>query len=195
MVAEIATEVGDNWSVFFFVSPVDKLKRLLGELFQYIDNFEEAKIPHFMCREFCVAQNVGLSLRVLRSRDDASFVDSRLAAFSEEKEVQHEKEPQGNRHAWLRKGETDENWDAKRCEALHRLSMFVVFLAENDLFDSDSRCHNAHYLINMLSLQEATVPNSNQVSLWDVTNGNAATFQTQELPSQDNRICRKNLDL
>lgn len=181
MTNKIATEIGDNWSVFFFESSTKMLKRVLVDLLQYVQKIEKAKIPHFIIREFTIARYVGISFRVLRNKDDAKFVDSKLAKFFEREKLHYQKDPKGNRHAWLRKGTTNSHWNRKRCEALHQLSNFVVFLAQNDIFGANDRCHMAHYTVNMLVLQEATVLGSNQVSFWDILSGEARWFHTQQL--------------
>lgn len=181
MTNEIATENGDNWSVFFFECPTNRVRKVLVDLFLHIQKIEEARIPHFMNRQFAVTQHVGISLRVLRNQDDAKSVDGKLAKFFEEEKLQYQKDPRGNRHAWLRKGETNSKWNRKRCEALHQLSNLVVFLAQNDIFNTNDRCHFAHYAVNVLVLQEATVPGSNQVFFWGIISGEALPFHTEQL--------------
>lgn len=181
MTNEATTEIGDNWSVFFFEAPTNVLKRVLVALFKYVQKIEEARIPHFIIREFTVTQRVGISLRVLRHQVDAKIVDDKLTRFFEKEKLQYQKDPEGNRHAWLRKGTTKSHWNRKRCESLHQLSNFVVFLAESNIFGANDRCHMAHYIINMLTLQEATVPGSNQVSFWDIISGKVLSFLTQQL--------------
>lgn len=178
---EVATEVGDNWSVFFFECPVSRLKRVLVDLFHYIRDIKEVRIPHFLIREYVPTKHVGVSVRLLRQQGVAKDLDDKLAEFFDKQKIQYQRKPEGNRHAWLRKGETDPRWNRKRCEAIHQLSNFAVFLAVNDLFDTDDRCHNSHYLINMLALQEATVPQSNQVMLLDIIEGKALAFNTFQL--------------
>lgn len=181
MTNKIATEIGDNWTVFFFESPTGTLRRILVDLFQYVQKIEEAKIPHFMIREFAINQRVGISFRVLRNKDDAKMVDGKLAEFFGKEKLQYQREPQGNRHGWIRKGTTNLHWNRKRCEAIHQLSNFVVFLAQKNIFGSSDRCHMAHYAINMLVLQEAIVLGSSQVSFLDIINGDARSFHTQQL--------------
>jgi hypothetical protein len=178
---EIATEIGDNWSVFFFECPANSINEVLVDLFRYIRKIKEARIPHFMIREFAITQHFGISLRVLRSQDNADIVEGKLTEFFEQQGLRYQSNPEDNRHAWIRKGGTNARWNRKRCEALHQLSNLVVFLAKNDFFSANDRCHMAHYTINMLGLQEATVPNSNQVSLLDIISGQALSFQTYQL--------------
>jgi len=180
---EIATEIGDNWSVFFFECPTNAINGVVVDLFRYIRKIKEARIPHFMVREFAITQRFGISLRVLRNQDDADIVEGKLTEFFEQHGLRYQSNPEGNRHAWIRKGGTNTRWNRKRCEALHRLSNLVVFLAKNDIFSAYDRCHMAHYTINMLGLQEATVTGSNQVSLLDIISGQVRSFQTQHLRS------------
>ena len=181
MTKRVATEIGDNWSVFFFESPTNMLRKVLVDLFHHIEKIEEARIPHFINREFAITQRVGISLRVLRDKDDAKIVDSKLAEFFEKEKLEYQKEPEGNRHAWIPKGKTNSKWNRKRCEALHQLSNLVVSLAQNDIFSTDDRCHFAHYAVNMLVLQEATLPDSNQVFFLDIINNKALSFRTLKL--------------
>lgn len=184
MTNKVASEIGDNWSVFFFECPINRLRRVLVDLFKYIEKIEEAKIPHFINREFAVTQRVGISLRVLRDQDDAKIVDSKLVEFFEKEKLEYQKNPKGNRHAWIPKGTTNSKWNRKRCEALHQLSNLVVFLTKNSIFDASDRCHMAHYAVNMLVLQEATVLGSNQVMFLDIISGELRQFQTQQLRSK-----------
>lgn len=178
---QIATESGDNWTVLFFECPTETLQKVLVDLFKYVGKIEGAKIPHFTIREFVVSRRVGISFRVLRNQTSAEIVDSELVKFFEKENLQYQIEPKDNRHAWIRKGTTDLHWNRKRCEALHQLSEIVVFLAQNSLFDTNDKCHMAHYLVNMLALQEATVPRSDQVYFLDIISGNALSFKTQHL--------------
>jgi len=177
----LATETGDNWSVFFFECPANEVHRILVDLFRYTRGIKEAKIPHFMMREFAITKRFGISLRVLRNPDDAEAVDSKLVEFFEKESLNYQRDPRGNRHAWIRKGSTNAYWNNKRCVALHQLSDFIVSLAKSNLFSVKDRCHFAHYTINMIGLQEATVTGSNQVSLLDIISGQAPSFQTAQL--------------
>lgn len=77
---EVATEVGDNWSVFYFEYPKDRLELWLVDLFHHISKIEEVKFPHFTIREFS-PQFIGISLRILRDQNVAENVDSRLVTF------------------------------------------------------------------------------------------------------------------
>lgn len=181
MAYKVATEMGDNWSVFFFECSTDIISRVLVNLFQYVRKIKEARIPHFMMREFTITQRFGISLRVLRNPDDAKIVDEKLVEFFEKEGLQYQKDPEGNRHAWLQKGTSNVHWNKKRCEALHRLSSFVAFLAKNNISSAKDRCYMTHYIINMLGLQEATVTSSNQVMFLDIISGQALSFQTQQL--------------
>lgn len=181
MTNEIATEIGDNWSVFFFECPTNMLRRVLIDLFQHVRKIDEARIPHFMVRECAFTQSVGISFRVLRNKSNEKIVDSKLAKFFEKEKLQYQKDPEGNRHAWLGKGTTNPKWNRKRCEALHQLSCLVVFLAQNDIYSANDRCHFAHYAVNMLALQEATVLGSNQVMFLDIISGELLQFQTRQL--------------
>jgi hypothetical protein len=157
MVTEIETEVGDNWSVFFFEVSCATFKTVLFGLFQYLREIEAAHMPHFMIRECTFTQHLGISLRVLRDHDNMKIVDDRLAEFFERKKLPYDRDPKGNRHAWLEKRTRNEKWNKERCEILHQLSKLAVSLAKDDIFGASDRCHIAHYLVNMLGLQEATL--------------------------------------
>jgi len=179
----VATEIGDNWSVFFFECPAHSINEVLVDLFQFLKGIKKAEIPHFMVREFAITRSFGLSLRVLRNPDDAEIVDAKLVKFFEKKKLQCQENPEGNRHAWIRRGAKSAHWDRNRCEALHQLSNFTVLLAKSNAFSTRDRCHFAHYAVNMFGLQEATIPNSNQVYYLDIIRGQALSFHTQQLPS------------
>jgi len=154
---------------------------VLVRLFHYVQKIKEARIPHFMLREFVITQRFGISFRVLRDQDDAKIVDSKLVKFFEKEKLQYQKDPEGNRHAWIRKRATNTRWNRKRCDALHQLSNFVVSLAKSNIFSANDRCHIAHYIVNMLGLQEATMLGSNQVSFLDIISGEMYTFHTHQL--------------
>lgn len=177
MTNRVATEIGDNWAVFFFIVPAKMLKRILIELFEYVREIEEVEIPHFMMREYIVTQHVGISFRLLRNQEYAEIVDSKLIKFFESKNMNYQSNPKGNRHAWKPDSKTNRAF----CEALHQLSNLVVFLAQNNMFGTDERCHMAHYTVNMLALHEATISCSNQVYFWDILNGRALSFKTAPL--------------
>lgn len=175
------TENGDNWSVFFFECPTERLKKVLVDLFRYVGEVKEAKIPHFLVREYFLAKHLGISLRVLRKASDAKKLDDKLVDFFEKQKLRYDREPKGNRHAWIREGKINPDLHKGKCEALHKLSNFVAFLAQNDIFDAHHKCHNVHYLVNMLALQEATTLGSNQMSYYDLIEGKALRFQTLQL--------------
>lgn len=178
---QVTTENGNNWTVVFFECSTDALGQVLVDLFQYIGKIEKAKIPHFMLREF-IGKHVGISLRVLRHPNYAKIVDSEIARFMKNKSLSYKINPEGNRHAWIRKDQRRPKWNRKRCEALNQLSRFVVSLVPNSVFSASDKCHMAHYLINMFALQEATVPGSDQVYFLDLVSGRAYSFKTFRLP-------------
>jgi len=182
----IATEVGDNWSVFFFETSSVGAKRVIVDLFHYVQEIKGASLPHFMIRECMATRKLGVSLRVLRSKGNAKTVDGKLAKFFDQKGLHCEREPKGNRHAWLAKGTRNAIWNKRRCDFLYRLSSLVVFLAENEIFEARDKCLSAHYFVNMLGLQEATVSGSNQVYFLDTVSGEAYRFQTWQLPNIQN---------
>ena len=188
MTRDIATEIGDNWSVFFFQTSRVAAKRVIVDLFRYVQKIKEASLPHFMIREFVATRSIGVSLRVLRSKGNAKLVDGKLVRFFDRNDLHYKKEPEGNRHAWLAKGTRNANWNRQRCEFLHQLSSLVVFLAENDIFEARDKCLSAHYFVNMLGLQEATVSGTNQVHFFDTVSGEAYRFQTLQLPNIQNTI-------
>lgn len=175
------TEKGDNWSVFFFECPTERLKQVLIDLFKYLNEVRQAKIPHFLIRVYFPSKYLGISLRVLRKVSDAKKLDGKLVEFFENQKLRYDREPKGNYHAWIREGEIDPNWNKGKCEALHKLSNFVAFLAQNDIFDAHHKCHNAHYLVNMLALQEATVLGSNQMGYFDIIERKTSRFKTLQL--------------
>ena len=179
--SEPTTERGDNWSVFFFECPVGRIQQVLVDLSEQLRSVEEGRIPHFILREYAAGQHIGISLRVLREKEHAKEVDDKLAGFFEEQALYYERDPKGNRHGWIAVGTTSSHWDNKRCESLHLLSKLMFFLAKNDIFDASYRCHMAHYAVNLLILQEATLPSSNAVSFFDLITKKALSFKTHQL--------------
>lgn len=182
----LATEKGNSWTVVVFDCPSNELNRILVDLFACVEQIEEAKIPHFTVRYTVFSRYVTISFRVLRNQASAQIVERKLTEFMQQEALQHRIDPEGTDHfaechAWIHKSETNPKWNDKRCRALNRLSRFVVSLAEDSLFDPDDRIEMGHLAVNMLALQEATVPGSNGAYYVDFvtgkTKGQYLTFQ------------------
>jgi hypothetical protein len=109
------------------------------------------------------------------------MVDNKLTQFFERHRLYYEKDPINNRHGWIQRGSVSSQWDYKHCESLHLLSKLIVFLAENNIFITSYRCHMAHYAVNMLILQEATLSGSGQVYFLDLVDNEALPFKTIKL--------------
>jgi hypothetical protein len=182
------TEEGKNWTVMVFDCPSDRLKRILVDLFGHIEKIKEAKIPHFTIRETVFSKYVTISFRVLRNQVSTQRVEQELKNFMEQEALQYQIDPVGNDHfakchAWIHKDETNTKWNQKRCQALNQLSLFVVSLAQNSLFDLDDRIDMGHLAINMLVLQEATVSGSNAAYYIDFISGKAkGQYLTFQIP-------------
>jgi len=182
----LTTEEGNNWTVVVFDCPSNRLNRILVDLFACVEHVKEAKLPHFTIRYTVFSRYVTISFRVLRDQASAQIVERKLTEFMQQEALEHRIDPEGTNHfaqchAWIRKGETNRKWNDKRCRALNRLSCFVVSLAEDSLFDPDDRIEMGHLAVNMLLLQEATVPGSNRAYYVDFvtgrTKGSFLTFQ------------------
>lgn len=183
-----ATEEGNNWTVAVFNCLSDELERILVDLFACIGQIKEAKIPHFTVRYTVFSKYVTISFRVLRDQAFAQVVEQELKRFMKQEALQHRINPWGTdrfakSHAWIHKGETNPKWNKKRCQALNRLSRFVVSLAQDSLFDPDDRIEMGHLAINMLALQEATVPGSNGAYYVDFITGKVkGQYLTFQIP-------------
>lgn len=171
-----ATEEGNNWVVVVFDCPNNKLTQVLVDLFACAEQIKEAKIPHFTVRYAAFLRYVTISFRVLRDQPSGQLVEQKLAEYMQQEQLQYRIDPEGEDyyaqcHAWIHKGETNPKWNDKRCRALNRLSKFIVSLAKDSLFDPDDRIEMGHLAVNMLVLQEATVPGSNGAYYVDFVTG------------------------
>lgn len=95
---ELSTETGDNWSTFFFECPASDFKRILTDLFSFLEATQEAQIPHFLVREYALTQKLGISLRILRKPTESTMVETKICTFFEKNNLKYETEPEGNRH-------------------------------------------------------------------------------------------------
>jgi len=183
-----ATEDGNNWTVMVFDCPSDELNRVLVDLFARVEQIKEAKIPHFTVRFGAFGKHVTISFRVLRNQAVAESVEDELNKFMHSKGLLYRIDPEGTGHfaqchAWIHKGEINQKWNNKRCQMLNGLSRFVVSLAENSVFDPDCRIEMAHLAVNMLALQEATVPGSNSAYYLDLVAGRVqGPYLTYQIP-------------
>lgn len=154
------TENGNNWSVFVFKCLNHDWHHVLIDLFELIEQIDEADIPHFSVRYG--TPKLTISFRILRDETHERLLEEKIAEFMDKKGIKYRINPEGKNHfghchAWIRKDKKNPKWPRKRCEALNRLSRFVVSIAEDDLFDPENRFEWGHLTINMLGLQESIV--------------------------------------
>lgn len=172
ILAELATENGDNWTVAVLECTVNKLRPVLNGLFDKVDALPGIEIPHFSWRG-----PMGIiSFRVLRDPKISDSVANGISDWLRQHGVDFVIDPTidqklGGSHKWIRHGEKNPHWNRNRCEFLSQLSRLVVSAAKSGLFEACDRAEFAHMAVNMLFLQEATVLGSNRAYYLDVLTG------------------------
>jgi hypothetical protein len=109
-----------------------------------------------------------ISFRVLRDPNMSDSVANGISDWLQQQGVGFAIDPTieqrlGRSHKWIRHGEKCAHWNRNRCQLLSQLSRVVVSAAKLGIFEGDDRAELAHVAVNMLFLQEATVPASNAV--------------------------------
>ena len=151
------TEDKDNWSVFLFDCPKDRVERLIVLVFKRVKGIVPNGLPNYTMRHW--SQNsVKISLRVLRDKKKEAVVQKleKLTAklLRKERATNIIVNPKG-------KDAQISGWSKaplRKCKAYNRLSEFVVKLAEENLFQTDNRNEMRHLAINMLFMREAIIP-------------------------------------
>jgi len=151
------TEDKDNWSVFLFDCPKDRVERLIVLVFKRVKGIVPNGLPNYTMRHW--SQNsVKISLRVLRDKKKEAVVQKleKLTAklLRKERATNIIVNPKG-------KDAQISGWSKaplRKCKAYNRLSEFVVKLAEDKLFSLDDRNEMRHLAINMLFMREAIIP-------------------------------------
>lgn len=172
----LATENGDNWTVVVFKCGINELRHALNRLFAKVDSLSGIEIPHFTLRSFEIGAMVTVSFRVLRNPAISDSVASEISDSLQQARLNYAVDPSlhqelGEFHAWIRHGGENPFWSRNRCELLSQLSRLVVSAAKSDVFEARDRSLLAHLAVNMLFLQEATVPRSDATYHLDVLSG------------------------
>lgn len=148
------TEDKDNWSVFLFDCPKEKVQKVIVMLFNCANEIVPNGLPNYTMRAWD-RNSIKISFRVLRDKDNGEIV-ARLEKSIEEllrKEIADNLvvNPQG-------KDAKISGWGSaplRKCKAYNRLSEFVVKLSKENLFKPDDRNEMRHLVINMLFMREA----------------------------------------
>jgi hypothetical protein len=191
ILSALATENGDNWTVVIFKCGVNELRPVLDRLFGKADSLPEVEIPHFTLRWFDIGTIVTVSFRLLRCPEISDFIASRISYSLRQAGLSLAIDPSvdeelGEFHAWICHGGKNPFWNRNRCELLSQLSRLAVSAAKSDVFEACDRSLLAHLAVNMLFLQEATVPGTNAAYHLDVLTGQfCGPYQTIPLtPSE-----------
>jgi hypothetical protein len=150
------TEDEDNWSVFFFDCPKDKVEKLIVMLFKRTKEIIPNSLPNYTMRSWS-KNSIKISFRVLRDKNNQKVVQ-RLERSIEELLSEEDISPIINPTG---KDAEISGWSSaplRKCKAYNRLSEFVVKLAKENLFQPDDRNEMRHLTINMLFMREAAIP-------------------------------------
>jgi len=148
------TKDRDNWSVFLFDCPKDRVQSLLVTLFRVAKEIVPNSLPNYTMRHWD-AKYVKISFRVLRNKHEKEVVEileKEICGILRDQAQNIVVNPEG------RDAQTS-GWGASaplgKCRAYNRLSEFVVKLAEEELFKVGDRNEMRHLAINMLFMREA----------------------------------------
>jgi len=148
------TEEKDNWSVFLFDCPKEKVEKVIVMLFKRAKEIVPNGLPNYTMR-WWYENSIKISFRVLRDKNNETIVD-RL-----EKSIKKLLEKELAENIVMNpRGEDAEisGWSSaplEKCKAYNRLSEFVVKLAHENLFKPNDRNEMRHLAINMLFMREA----------------------------------------
>jgi hypothetical protein len=151
------TEDKDNWSVFLFDCPKDRVEKLIVLGFKRVKEIVPNGLPNYTMRNWN-QNSVKISLRVLRDKKKEAVVQKleklTVKLLRKEHATNIIVNPKG-------KDAKISGWSKaplRKCKAYNRLSEFVVKLAEDKLFSFDDRNEMRHLAINMLFMREAIIP-------------------------------------
>jgi hypothetical protein len=184
ILSALATENGDNWTVVVLKCGINELRYVLDALFAKADSIPGIEIPHFTLRRFDIGTMMAVSFRVLRNPEISDSVASGISDSLRQAGLNFAVDPSvgqelGEFHTWIRHGGENPFWNRNRCELLSQLSRLVVSAARSDVFEARDRSLLAHLAVNMLFLQEATVPGSDVTYHLDVLTGQSCgPYQT-----------------
>jgi len=176
ILAALPTENGNNWTVVVFKCGINELRHALNGLFAKVDSLAGIEIPHFTLRWFDIGTMVTVSFRVLRNSEISDSVANEISDSLRQAGLNFAVDPSvdqelGKFHTWIRHGGENLFGNRNRCELLSHLSRVVVSAAKSDVFEACDRSLLAHLAVNMLFLQEATVPGSDTTYHLDVLTG------------------------
>ena len=148
------TEDKDNWSVFLFDCPKEKVEKVIVALFKSAKEIVPNSLPNYTMRLWN-ENSIKISFRVSRDRNNEEVV-GRLEKSIEELL----KKERAENIVVNPRGEDAKisGWSSaplRKCKAYNRLSEFVVKLAEENLFKPEDRNEMRHLAINMLFMREA----------------------------------------
>lgn len=147
------TEDKNNWSVFLFDCPKERVAKLIVPLFKHAKEIVPNSLPNYTMRDWA-RDSVKISFRVLRDKDDRETVqklEKAIQVLLEKETIKPIINPKGE-HAKISGWSKD---SLPKCKAYSRLSEFVVKLADENLFEPSIRNEMRHLAINMLFMREA----------------------------------------
>ena len=147
----------DNWCVFLFDCPKEKVEKVIVMLFRLAKEIVPNGLPNYTMRLWD-KDTIKISFRVLRDKNSEKVVGRLDKSIEEllERELAENivVNPRGENakiSGWSKAS-------LQKCKAYNRLSEFVVRLAEDNLFSINDRNEMRHLAINMLFMREAIKP-------------------------------------
>lgn len=146
---------GNNWSVFLFNCPKNKVEGILLSLFDCSEQIIPNGLPNYTIRDWSQGF-ITISLRILRDGSKKKLVEKlekNIMEILKKENVKTIVNPTG-------KDQELSGWSIgatlDKCKAYNELSTFVVRLIERKQFNINDRDEMRHLAINMLFLREAT---------------------------------------
>jgi hypothetical protein len=149
------TEDADNWSVFLFDCPKERVQKLVVALFKQVKEIVVDSLANYTVRDYA-RDSIKISLRVLRDKSKKEVVaklENSIVELLRKEDIEPIVNPQ-------HKEREISGWSSaslSKSRAYNRLSEFVVKLAEEGLFSPIDRNEMRHLAINMLFMREALV--------------------------------------
>ena len=148
------TEDKDNWSVFLFDCPKEKVEKVIMMLFKSAKEIVPNSLPNYTMR-WWYENSIKISFRVLRDKNNEEVVGRLEKSIEELLERELAENIVVNPRGEDAKISGWSKAPLQKCKAYNRLSEFVVKLAEENLFKPDNRNEMRHLAINMLFMREA----------------------------------------
>lgn len=156
----------EDWSVAVVKCRMEDLAKIIVGLSDVLEDLKAALSYHFTLRD-STNQDIWLSFRVCRAREDADIVESTMRGKLNEmiSKDRFEVPPTSkkfedrikfspfteSRERVANYWGTEDNWKTF-CEFLNRLSIIVVDMVRKNQYDANKRVDIGHLLMNMLGI-------------------------------------------